>query len=503
MASQQLTINDAYPLPNITDCLDTLSGRLYLYTLDLGSGYWQVELEEEDKQKTAFVTHQGLYQFCVMPFGLTNAPATFERLMELVLRGLQWHRCLVYLDDIVTFGDSFTSTLDNLSLIFERLQSAGLKLKPSKCCLFQTDVAFLGHRVGREGISCDPEKIRAVEEWSTPKDVKDVRSFVGLASYYRRFIPNFAHTAAPLTDLTKKGCLFSWDEKCEEAFQILKSLLMTAPVLAYPSSDPQSKFVLDTDASDFAVGAVLSQVQGEDEVVIAYASKSLSQSQRKYCTTYRELLAVVIFVQQFRHFLLGKHFIIRTDHNSLRWLRNFRNVEGMVGRWIAALGPFDYTIVHRKGENHCNADALSRNPVLRRMRCGRPECPECPSDTEVTPKCVRQAIEAENSSDIDDDHLVSVITRENARNQEIPQRENNEDGEAGPSDSLDSSGSEDLDRSELSSSVESSGDNSSASSEKGKSATVEADQTNERDSTLVDDSNWLDTWIRSDIARRQ
>ena len=385
------TKKDAYPLPNISDCLDSLSGSRYFSTLDLASGYWQVEMDETDKHKTAFVTHKGLFQFKVLPFGLTNAPATFERLMELILRGLQWERCLVYLDDIISFGKNFQDCLDNLSLVFQKLRSAQLKLKPSKCSLFQERVKFLGHIVSPDGIECDPEKICDVDKWPVPKNVTDVRSFLGLASYYRRFIPCFAQLASPLTSLTKKNQTFEWTSECQVAFDSLKDQLVTSPILAYPSRELEHEFVLDTDASDYGLGAVLSQKINGEEKVIAYASRTMNSAQRNYCTTYKELLAVVTFTQHFRHYLIGRHFTIRTDHSSLRWLQNFRNIEGMVGRWLTALSPFDFTIEHRKGLSHQNADTLSRNPVARKLRCGRPECPECPEDTVVTPKHVRIA----------------------------------------------------------------------------------------------------------------
>ena len=255
---------------------------------------------------------------------------------------------------------------------------------------------FLGHVVSTEGIACDPEKICDVESWPTPTTVTHVRSFLGLASYYRRFIPKFSHLAAPMTNLTKKSEPFIWTDECEASFNSLKERLITAPILSYPSLDPGHRFIFDTDVSDFGIGVVLSQVIDGEEKVIAYASRTLNQAQRNYCTTYRELLAVVTFVQNFRHYLLGRPFTIRTDHSSLRWLQGFRNVEGMVGRWLAALAPFDYVIEHRRGLSHGNADALSRLPTERKLRCGREECSECPPDAIVTPKHVRIAEHIEN-----------------------------------------------------------------------------------------------------------
>lgn len=193
------TIKDSYPLPRIDDSLDSLSGAQYYCTLDLAQGFFQVKMSEEDKPKTAFATHRGLYQFRVMPFGLANSPKTFERLMELVLNGLQWERCLVYLDDVIVFGKTFKETLDNLKLVFDRFKSAKLKLKPKKCTFFQDEVRYLGHIVSVDGIKCDEEKIKAVDDWPQPESVTDVRSFLGLASYYRKFIQNFSTIAFPST----------------------------------------------------------------------------------------------------------------------------------------------------------------------------------------------------------------------------------------------------------------------------------------------------------------
>jgi len=366
-----VTVKDSYPLPRIDDSINALSGSSWFSTLDLASGYWQVEVEEKDRPKTAFTAGSGLYQFTVMPFGLCNAPATFERLMERVLSGLPWEVCLLYLDDIIVHATTFEAELERLRSVFTRLREAGLKLSPKKCHLFKKRVVFLGHVVSEEGVSTDPEKIKAVREWPTPTSTSALRSFLGLCSYYRRFVRGFANVAAPLHRLTENNRVFLWTSECDVAFHRLKQVLSQAPVLAYPTSE--GAFVLDTDASNTGIGAVLSQKQGEEEKVIAYFSRSLTKSERQYCVTRKELLALVAAVRHFHHYVYGRHFKVRTDHGALRWLMNFKNPEGQTARWIEILGIYDLEVEHRQGQNHGNADGLSRCPCDNCRHCERSE----------------------------------------------------------------------------------------------------------------------------------
>ena len=390
-----LTIKDAYPIPRIDDSLDALGGSRWFSTLDLASGYWQVELEEEARKKSAFVVRGGLYCWKVMPFGLSGAPATFERLMERVLAGLHWETLLVYLDDVIVYAKTVEDELSRLGTVFQRLREAGLKLKAKKCHLFKESVLYLGHVVSGNGISTDPEKVKAVEEWQTPACVKEVQSFLGLASYYRRFIAGFSNIARPLHRLTEKGQPFTWTDDCEAAFQDLKKRLVEAPILAYP--DPEQEYILDTDASNYGIGAVLSQVQDGKEKVISYASRTLNKAERNYCTTRKELLAVVVFLKQFRQYIYGQRLTVRTDHGALRWLLNFRDIQGQMARWLQVIAEYDLTIIHRAGRSHANADSLSRRPCTDCKQCGSVERDSTGTESKMEPKV---DVEPENSAEI-------------------------------------------------------------------------------------------------------
>ena len=354
-----VTRKDAYPLPRIEDNLDTLQGARYYSTLDLVSGFWQVEVAPEDRDKTAFcVGGGGLYRFLTMPFGLCNAPGTFQRLMEQTLRGLQWEIAVLYIDDIIVFSETVETHLERLGAVLDRLRLTGLKLKPAKCQLLRTKVEFLGHIVSQDGVEVEPGKIQRILDWPEPRDLTELRSFVGLCAYYRRFVPNFSTVCKPLFDLTKKGVPFQFGRAQKHAFQTMKRLLTSAPILGYPREEGQ--FILDCDASNIGIGAVLSQVQDGEEVVLYYASKTLNKAERNYCVTRRELLAIVTFVKQFHHYLYGAKFLVRTDHAALYWLLRKKDPEGQMARWIVFLQGYNLEVQHRPGVRHGNADALSR-----------------------------------------------------------------------------------------------------------------------------------------------
>jgi len=363
-----VTAKDSYPLPRMDDTLDAMAGARWFSTLDLKSGYHQVEMAREDKAKTAFSFGQGLWQFTVMPFGLCNAPSCFERLMERVLEGLQWRTALVYLDDIIVFGGSFDEELERLEVVLRRLRAANLKLSPKKCLFFQSEVPFLGNIVGRDGVKTDPQKVAAVQDWPVPTCVADVKSFVGLCTYYRRFVKQFAQIASPLHQLTRKGARFEWSAACQVAFDSLKRALVEAPVLPYP--DPASPYLLDTDASAEGLGAVLSQVKDGKECVVAYYSAKFTDPEKNYCVTRKELLAIVKSTEHFHPYLYGAKFLIRTDHAALQWLKTLKAPEGQLARWLGRLEQYHYEVQHRPGRVHNNADSLSRRPC-------EPECQHC------------------------------------------------------------------------------------------------------------------------------
>lgn len=357
----EASVKDAYPLPFISGVLNKLREANYITTLDLKNGYWQIPLQQDSRPVTAFtVPGMGLYQFKVMPFGLHSAPATFQRLLDTIIGPDLESKAIAYLDDIVILGKTFEEHINLLEEVFKRLRQAGLKLNPEKCQFGRTELRYLGHIIDRDGIHTDPEKIRCMQEFPEPTNVKTLRSFLGLVSWYRRFIRDFAKISEPLTSLLRRNARWEWNQDRQTAFDTLKSKLSTAPVLACP--DFTQEFTLQVDASDFGLGAALTQKKEGKEVAIAFASRLLSDQERKYSVTEKECLALVWGIKTFRPYLEGYHFKAITDHQALRWLRTIKEPSGRLGRWILEIQQYDFEICYRKGINHSLADALSRIP---------------------------------------------------------------------------------------------------------------------------------------------
>lgn len=378
-----------FPLPRVQDCLDAVAGSSLFSSFDLTSGYFQIPLKKEDKPKSSFVCKYGQFQMKRMPFGLNGSASTFQRCMEIALKGLNWVTCLIYIDDIIVYGATFEEHISRVDEVLDRVERAGLKLKPKKCILLQKEVIFLGHVVSQNGVRPDPTNISKILQWPTPQNPKQVRQFVATGSYYRKFVKGFATIVRPLVDLTKKGVTFKWCDKCENAFKTLKLALTGPEIMGYPLNEG-GEFILDVDSSGVGIGAVLQQMQEGRERVIAYASRALNKSERNYCITEQELLAVVYFVQYFRQYLLGRKFVVRSDHQALVWLYSLKEPSGKVARWLEILAQFDFVIEYRAGAKQGHCDALSR--------CQNPQDCDCPDIDNSEPfkcgpcrKCQRRA----------------------------------------------------------------------------------------------------------------
>ena len=363
----EVTVKNAFPLPNIEDNLARMADSKVFSGIDGTGAYHVVAVKREDREKTAFSTPWGLYQFKHMPFGLCNAPATYCRLVQKVLEGIPLSVAVPYLDDTCIHSVDFNDHQEGLRKVFEAHRRAGLTLQPEKCQLYRPEIEYLGHRISDQGIAVPDKYIDVVRNWPKPTSVKDVRTFLGKVSYYRRFIQDFSAVAAPLTDLTKKDGEeekedFTLTTEAELAFNILRNQLGQTPILAYPQFHSEQPFIVDTDWScdPGAIGGVLSQVQNGYERVIAYGARKLNTAEKNYSSHKGELLAVIFFLRHWKYYLQPKRFILRTDHEALKWIRNIEEPKGMILRWLETLSNYDFEIQFRPGKQHGNADALSR-----------------------------------------------------------------------------------------------------------------------------------------------
>ena len=360
-----LTEDQYFPIPRIDDAMDCLSGSTIFSVVDCTSGYHQVPLEEEASEMCAFSTRKGHWQYTKMPMGLRGSGMTFQKLITLLMAGMLHAEVLAYLDDCILFSKSIDHHLRILEEVLSRFSAAKMKLKPRKCKLFQEEIVYLGHLVNSKGIRPNPKATKLIKDLPSPTDVQGVQRFLGKINYYRKFIPKLAEIAHPLYELTKcKGKdKFCWDEEHQEAFDTLKSILCSQQVLGSPRFDRQ--FILDVDASDYALGAELSQVDDMgNERPLYFASRHLEKAEKNYSATARETLAAVFGCEYFSHYLQGRKFLLRTDHNPLVWLRSMKNPKRPYNGWIVRLEQFHYEIQYRPGKNHENADFNSRvNPV--------------------------------------------------------------------------------------------------------------------------------------------
>ena len=362
----EITITDSFPMPRVDDIFDSMKGAKWFSSLDLASGYWQMEMKEEDKDKTAFRTHNGLYRFKRMPFGLKNAPASFQKMMNIVLRGYEGNFAHVYIDDINVYSKTFEEHMEHLEKVFERIKEAGLKMQRAKCSFIKAELEFLGHIVSREGIKVDPEKVEKVKNWPRPTTTKHIQQFMGLVGYYRRFLKDLSKIAGPLYKLTRKDKdtgktqPFEWTETQEKAFNIIKEMLISAEVMVYPDFNKQ--FFITTDAAKVGLGAVLQQKDENGKLKpIAYASKSLVEAEGRYSATELELLAIVWAVRKWNPYIANTQFTVYTDHKPLAGLIKQQSpLESRINRLVSKLAGYNITIEHISGKSNCVADALSR-----------------------------------------------------------------------------------------------------------------------------------------------
>lgn len=347
-------------IPRVDDCLDEISQKApqWFSQVDLKSGFHQIALDEESRPKTGFITPFGKFRYRTLPQGFRNSPAIFQAMIDTLLKGVQGEWISSYIDDLAIYSRTYEEHISHLRELFQRLRNAGLKLSPDKCKFAVQQIDFLGHVLTPEGRKPNPEKVEAVSKMGIPKTTKEVRMFLGAASYYRKFLKGFGVVAKPLYELTSKNVVFHWDELHQTAFDKVKSLLVKAPVLASP--DFRAPFVLATDASALGMGACLSQEHDGALKPVGFAGRGFTKPESKYSVTEQELLAIVFAVNYFRVFLIGQPFEIRTDHNALRWILGLKEPSPRLARWIALLQQYDYTVKHVAGAHNRVPDCLSR-----------------------------------------------------------------------------------------------------------------------------------------------
>jgi hypothetical protein len=356
------TIKDKYPLPRVDDYFEKMHGSQYFTTLDLASGYHQIKMAEDSIAKTAFITPDGHYEYLRMPFGLVNAPAVFQRAINSVLGKLRYHTAMAYLDDILLPSTTFKMGLHTLREVFELFRRAGMTFRLSKCRFFHEQLEYLGHEISVKGVRPGQAKTKAISNYPRPKNVHEVRQFIGLTSYFRKFIQGFAAIAKPLTTLTKNNVPFVWNEEEEQAFQILIRRLVERPVLALYNQEAITE--LHTDASIHGLGGILLQYQQDGTLKpICYFSRQTNKAEQNYHSYELETLAVVESMRRFRIYLLNNRFTVHTDCNAIRYTMSKRDLVPRIGRWWLLTQEFDFDVVYRPGAKMVHVDALSRNSI--------------------------------------------------------------------------------------------------------------------------------------------
>jgi hypothetical protein len=354
-----VTKTDSFPIPRIEDCIDKIGNAKFITKFDLLKGFWQIPLTERAKEISAFVTSDGLFQYNVMPFGMKNSPATFQRLVNTVISGL--NGCDAYIDDVIIYNNTFEDHLQSIRNLFNRLSDANLTVNLSKSEFCHAVVTFLGHEVGQGKVMPIEAKVKAISEFPIPDGKKQLMRFLGMAGYYRKFCSNFSTIAEPLTNLLKKRNKFIWDERCQQSFDKLKAVLISVPVLSAPNFN--CRFKLAVDASDIGAGSVLLQEDenGVDHPV-CYFSKKFNASQMNYSTIEKECLSLILAVQHFEVYLTSSSLpiLVYSDHNPLTFINKMKNNNQRLMRWCLMLQEYNIDIKHIKGKDNVIADALSR-----------------------------------------------------------------------------------------------------------------------------------------------
>lgn len=410
----------AYPIPLMAEIEDLLWNKKFFSTIDIAAMYWRIPMRKEDQCKTAFVVPFGLYEYTVMPFGLCGAPATAVRLMNMLLSDLIRKSCFVYFDDIIIFSESFKDHLQHIEEVLQRLRDQNIKIRPKKCRFMRESVSYLGHQISAVGIRPDPLNIETVKKFKLPSTVTEVRSFTGLASFFRKFIPELAKIVAPINNLIinkkRKNEKVTWTEDASIAFERIKDLITSSPTLVH--YDPNGDLELRTDACDYAIGAILLQTSRDPAYtgVLCYVSKMLKKSERNYTVTDKEAYAILWSVTKLRHYLWNKKFTVTNDHKALQYLMNIKDQNGRLARWALKLQPYRHNIIYKPGIEHGDVDYISRHPLPTT------EDEEDDSDVENIP--VFEAIEEDRiASEQDADNcckpIIELLKRDdlNARQQ--------------------------------------------------------------------------------------